>query len=96
MKFIFFLTFVTALFKGIVIIGVGNLLRNHFRTVVSMLIRRDIPENLIEPYKYDTAINAIRVIGLFVMLIGVGMIIVAFSTSIASFTMPSGNFNFNF
>jgi hypothetical protein len=96
MKFIFFLNFLGALCKGIVIMGVGNLLRNHFRTVVSMLVRREIPETLIEPYNYDRAINAIRVIGLFVMLIGVGLIVVSFATFIASLTMPSGNFNFNF
>ncbi|MCU4164433.1 hypothetical protein [Carboxylicivirga caseinilyticus] len=96
MKFILFITFLTSLAKAGLLIGLGILLKNHFETVLSTLIRKPIPEDLIERYSYEKMKEVIRWIGIFVMILGIGMAVIGLSTLIMGFQMPMNNFNFNF
>nr|WP_321412123.1 hypothetical protein [uncultured Carboxylicivirga sp.] len=40
--------------------------------------------------------EVIRWIGIFVMILGIGMAVIGLSTLIMGFQMPMNNFNFNF
>ena len=96
MKIIFFFTFLVTLAKGCLWISIGTLINKHFETVLSMITRKPLPENLIHPEKLDLARQSIKWVGLFIVLIGVGLLISGLVTLIASFSVPSSNLNFNF
>ena len=96
MKFILFITFLTSLAKAGLLIGLGVLLKNHFEALLATLIRKPIPEDLIEKYSYDKMREVIKWIGIFVIILGVGMAIIGLSTLVMGFQMPMNNFNFNF
>lgn len=96
MKFTFFMTFLISVFKAWLWISSGILLRSHFETVLNLIIRKPVPEGLIEAEKYEMTKRNIRVIGSLLIAIGIGLIIMAFTVWYMSFQVPSNNFKINF
>lgn len=96
MKIVLFFTFLLSLAKAGLWIAVGTLISKHFETLLSLIIRKPVPEDLIKPEKLIEANKVVNWIGIFILLIGIGLAIVGFVTFIASLGMPSTNFNFKF
>jgi hypothetical protein len=96
MKIIFFFTFLLSLAKAGLWIGIGTLISKHFDTALSLIVRKPVPEDLIKPERLEVANQVIRWIGIFIIIIGIGLAVSGFVTFIVSFRMPSGNFKFNF
>ena len=92
MKLIFIFTFLIALFKGGILIGVGVLLRYHFVTFVSLIRRKELPDNLIWSGDYKRAMAVIRTIGLLITLTGVAIILLGLASLIVALSMPGGEF----
>jgi hypothetical protein len=61
-----------------------------------MILRKPIPDNLINPEDFQKTKSVINVIGILLILIGIGTMIIGLSSMIAGFSMPSPNFNFKF
>ncbi|MCT4588117.1 MAG: hypothetical protein N4A71_09875 [Carboxylicivirga sp.] len=95
MNFILFITFLLTACKGGLWIGLGVLIRNHFDAILSMLLRKPIPENLIAETDKEKIDKVIRIIGLLIIGIGVGTVIIALSTLFAGSRMTN-NFHLNF
>ncbi len=96
MKFFFFLTFLISVAKGGISVGIGILLRKHFDTILSLIIRKPIPEGLIDKNKHESVLKIMEWIGLFVIIIGVLTVFFAFATLFTGNSMTNGNFNFKF
>ncbi len=95
MKFIFFLTFIVSALKGGLWILLGIIIKNHFDTAISLILRKPLPENLISPNNKKAIDLYIYKIGQILIIIGWIIILTAFSSWIVSFSMPGNNFNFN-
>jgi len=95
MKFILFFTFIITICKGGIWIGFGVLIRNHFDTILSMIIRKPLPDGLIPSMNNEKIQKVIKLIGLLIIAIGISTIILGLSTMIAGHNM-SNNFNFKF
>lgn len=93
MKFILFITFILTVCKGGILIGIGILIRNHFDAVLTMILRKPLPENLIPSMDNEKIQKVIRIIGLLIIVIGISTITAGLSTMIVGNSM-SNNFNF--
>ena len=91
-----FFSFLLSICYGGIWISVGLLVKNHLETVLSMILRKPNPENLINPEDFQKAKSVINVIGILLILIGIGTIVIGLSSMIAGFSMSSPNFNFKF
>jgi hypothetical protein len=89
-----FLTFLLSICYGGIWISIGVLLRNHFETILSMIIRKPIPDNLIDPINFLKTKNVIKVIGVFLVIIGILTMIAGLTTFIVSCITPYSSFNF--
>ncbi len=97
MKFMLVFTFFLSICYGGIWISIGLLLLNHLETVLSMIFRKPIPDNLISPQNLNNAKNVINVIGVLSILIGIATIILGLNTMVTGFNMSNQpNFNFNF
>lgn len=95
MKFLLFITFLITTCKGGLLIGLGVLIRNHFDSILSVILRKPIPDNLISEVDKEKIDKVIRIIGLLIIAIGVGTVILALSTMLAG-TRMTNNFHLNF
>jgi len=96
MKFMMFLTFLLSACKGGIWIAGGLILRKHFDAFLSLILHKPAPENLV-PESENTEIRKIfDVIGLLLMGIGAIIVLTGFVSWIMSFSIPSGNFKFNY
>jgi hypothetical protein len=91
-----FFSFLLSICYGGIWIGLGLLVKNHLETVLSMILRKPIPDNLINPEDFQKTKSVINVIGILLILIGIGTMIIGLSSMIVSYSMPSPNFNFKF
>jgi len=89
MKLQLFIGFITLLAKGAAIICIGEIIRSHFETVISMIIRRPIPENLISPENYNRAKMIISIIGILIIISGIFVILLGL------FSLISGTIHFS-
>ena len=96
MKTFLFFTFLLSLTKSGLWISIGILVKNHFDTILSLIIRKPVPDNLIENSKLNSANNIIKWIGIFIIAIGIGVAVSALLTLIVSSRMPMSSFNFKF
>ena len=97
MKGVMFFTYLSVLAHAALWIGLGVLIRNHFETAISMIVRKPIPENLIGEEKFNAAHNVIRFIGGIMVIIGISKAIAVLASFIASLShLPTNNFNFKF
>jgi hypothetical protein len=96
MKTILFFTFLMALVKSGLYISIGILVMNHIETLLSLITRKPVPDNLIEKNNLTTFYIVTRWIGIFIIAIGVGIGITALVTLIMGFRMQTHTFNFNF
>ncbi|MCW3806877.1 hypothetical protein [Plebeiibacterium marinum] len=78
------------------IILLGILIKDYIETFISMIIRKPIPDNLIDEQRYNSIHRVIKWIGIMIILCGVGMALLSLSTLIMGFNMPMNNFNFKF
>ena len=62
MKFLYFFTFLLSLCKGGIWISLGILLRNHFETVLALIVREPLPEELIDSYDKSKVVAIIQFI----------------------------------
>ena len=85
-----------SLAKAGLVISIGVLINKHIDTVLSLIIRKPIPEYLISNERLAAANQVIKWIGIFIIIIGFGIAISSLSTIIASLSMPLNNFNFKF
>ena len=96
MKTFLFFTFLVSLAKSGLWISIGILIKNHLETLLSLLIRKPVPDNLIEKNNLETLNNVTKWIGIFIIVIGIGVALSAFATLIMGFRMPTNSFNFKF
>jgi len=80
MKIFAFFSFILSLAKAGLWIGVGLLVKNHFETVLNLIIRKPVPESLIEKEKLEMVNTIIKWVGIFIIVIGIGMALSAFTT----------------
>jgi len=95
MKFIFFLTFIVSALKGGIWIFFGILIKGHFDTILSLILRKPLPDGLISSDNKKTVDLYIHRIGQILIIIGVIIVLTAFASWIVSFNIPKNNFNFN-
>ena len=97
MKALLILSVLSSLLKGGFLICFGLLIRNYFEPFISMLIRREIPEGLINDRDYYRTMILIQIIGTIIIIVGVIVIIAIIITWIKSQNMmSSANFKFDF
>lgn len=96
MQWMFVFSFLLSICHGGIWIGIGLLVMNHLETFLSMILRKPIPENLINQEDYHKTRNVINAIGILLILVGIVTIIIGFATMIAGFRVPTPNFNFKF
>jgi hypothetical protein len=89
MKILLFFTFLLSLCTGGVLIGLGILLRNHFETIISLIVRKPFPDDLIIPDDYAKTKTTIRWIGSLVILLGIAKMIISLSTLMAGYWMTN-------
>ncbi len=94
MKALLFFTFFAALAKSGLWIGIGFLIKNHFNTLLSLIIRKPIPEDLIDANTLKNFNIIIKWIGIFIIIIGIAMALPAFATLKMGLSMPTLNINF--
>ncbi|MFB6319989.1 hypothetical protein [Saccharicrinis sp. FJH54] len=82
MRTFFFIPFLLSLAKAGLRISIGLLIKDHFETILSFIIRKPIPEGLIDQYQYEKARNIIKWIGIFIIIIGAAIAVTAFSTMV--------------
>ncbi|MFB6343259.1 hypothetical protein ACE01N_00310 [Saccharicrinis sp. FJH2] len=82
MRMFFFIPFLLSLAKAGLWISIGLLIKDHFETILSLIIRKPVPEGLIEQYHYEKVRNIIKWIGIFIIIIGAGIAVTAFSTMV--------------
>ncbi|MFY0630135.1 MAG: hypothetical protein JXR05_07115 [Flavobacteriaceae bacterium] len=95
MKTILFFTFLISLAKSTIWILIGVLIKNHFETFWSLIIRRPVPENLINEDKLQVTNKLIHAIGVLFITIGVVLILVAIVTMSTSLSIANASNNFN-
>jgi flagellar biosynthesis protein FlhB len=96
MKTFLFFTFLVSLAKSGLWISIGILIKNHLETLLSLIVRKPLPDHLIEENKLETFNQVTKWIGLFIIIIGIGFALSALATLIMGFNMPTSNFNFKF
>ncbi len=96
MKSLLFFTFLSGLAKSIMIIFLGILIKDHIETLISMIIRKPIPDGLIDEQKYNSIHSVIKWIGIMIIILGVGQALMSLMTLFMGFNMPMNNFNFQF
>lgn len=96
MKAFLLFTFLVSLAKSGLWISMGILIKNHLETVLSLVLRKSVPNNLIEKNNLETVNNITNWIGIFIIVIGVGIALSAFATLVMGFRMPTNSFNFKF
>ncbi len=89
MKLFFILSFILTFAKAGLWIGIGTLISKHFDTLVFFLVRKPIPEGLIESKRLESAKTVIKWIGIFIILVGVGVAITGIASLMASFYTPT-------
>ena len=94
MKTFLFFTFLVSLAKSGLWISIGILVKNHFETLLSLLIRKPVPDNLIESNSLKAFNTVTKWIGIFIIVIGIGIALSALSTLTMGFRMPMNNFKF--
>lgn len=75
---------------------VGILIKNHLDAFLSLLTRKSMPSDVIEQSKVEPLNKVIRWVGLFIILFGIGMALMATAVFFMGSSMPTGNFNFKF
>ena len=93
---ILFLTFLVAQVKAGLLISLGVLIRSHLDTVLSLIIRKPIPEDLISAERLSAASQVIRWIGFFIIALGIALAIVSLATLMVGLSMPTNTYNFKF
>jgi hypothetical protein len=96
MKTFLVFTFLASLAKSGLWISIGILVKDHFETLLSLLIRKPVPDNLIENNHLEAFKSVTKWIGIFIILVGIGLALSAFTTLIMGFRMPTHSFNFKF
>ena len=95
MKFISFVSFLLTVIKGGILIGIGIIIKDHFNTFISKIVRGPIPKevNIDGNNKLD---KIIRFIGLLIIILGSTIIIMSLSTWIIGKPSQSNGFNLKF
>jgi|GEM_PF-2374275 hypothetical protein len=71
MSGIFFISFLTGLMKGALLIAVGLLISRYFETLLGLIRRKQDSEEVTDTYNYHKMITLIKIIGYIIMLMGV-------------------------
>ena len=61
-----------------------------------MVLRKPIPDNLINPDDFASTKNVINAIARLFIFVGIGTMVVGLATMIAGWDIPNPNFNFKF
>ena len=93
MKSAVFFTFLLSLAKAGLWISIGILFRKHIITILSLIIRRPIPDGLINAEELENTIKVVKWIGLFLILIGAGIALIGIITLTLSNTVPNVRFH---
>ena len=92
MEFNFFFTFVFSLAKAGLWISIGILVSKHMDTLLSLIIRRPLPEGLIKPEKLNSAKKVIKWIGIFTIIFGFGVALSGLATFVVRILSTLLNF----
>lgn len=96
MRFILFISFLVALAKSGILILIGVLIKNHLDALLFLLTRKSMPSEVTEQSKAEALNKVTRWLGLFIILLGIGMALSATTVFFMGSSMPAGNFNFKF
>jgi hypothetical protein len=76
-----------SLAKSCLLISIGLLVGFHLETVLSLIIRKPIPENLISAERLNSVSEVIKWIGIFIIITGVVIAISSLVTLVVSLGM---------
>ncbi len=96
MKLVLLFTFLVSLAKGGLWIAAGTLIKSHIGPLMAFIMRKPIPEDLIDKHKYEAFMNIVKWIGILLIIIGIGVAVIGFVTFVVSFRIPTNSFNFKF
>ena len=82
MRTFIFIPLLISLAKAGLWISIGLLIKDHFDTILSLIIRKPVPEDLIDQYHDEKVRNIIKWIGIFIIIIGAGIAVTSFSTMV--------------
>jgi len=94
MKLFLFITFLITIAKGGIWIGIGIIIRKHFDALLTLILRKPLPEGIISKEQHESMNKIIEWIGLCIITIGVLTIFFGLITLISGSSMTHGNFNF--
>ncbi|WP_243345507.1 hypothetical protein [Parabacteroides sp. FAFU027] len=95
MSGIFFISFLTGLMKGALLIAVGLLISRYFETLLGVIRRKQEPEETPDNYQYHKMISLIKIIGYIIMLMGVINLLLVMITLIFMNGHGMGNMHLN-
>jgi archaellum biogenesis protein FlaJ (TadC family) len=96
MKTFLLFAFLTSLAKSGLWITVGVLIKNHLESLLSLVTRKSMPNDIIEKNDFDKLNNVTKWIGLFIIFVGIGLALSAIVTFIMGLNMPTNRFNLKF
>ena len=96
MKISFIISLFITLCKGGAWIGLGILLRDHFDSFITLVTRRNVPEDQSYTDFSGQAMRIIKLVGLLFMLLGIAVIVMGLVTVIMGSRFGFTNADFKF
>ena len=96
MKTLLFFAFLGSLAKSGLWITVGILIKNHLESTLTLVTRKPMPNDIIEKNNFEKLTNVTKWIGIFIIIVGIGLALSAIATFIMQYTMSTNRVNFSF
>jgi len=96
MSGIFYISFLTGLMKGALLIAVGLLISRYFETLLGLIRRKQNSEEIPDNYNYHKMISLIKIIGYIIMLMGIINLLLSMITLIFMNGHGMSNIHLNF
>ncbi len=96
MKFILLNALIVTIAKSGLLICLGFIIMNHFESTLSLISRKPLPDNLIQPQNLEALNKVLKWVGICIIVLGISMAINGLAIIFWGVNMPSNSFNFNF
>ncbi|MCU4157830.1 hypothetical protein J1N10_17785 [Carboxylicivirga sp. A043] len=96
MKFFILNAFIISIAKSGLLICLGLIIMNHFESTLSLISRKPLSDNLIQPQNLEALNKVLKWVGICIIVLGISMAINGLATIFVGMNMPSKSFNFNF
>lgn len=96
MKTLLFFSLLLSLAKSGLWITVGILIKNHLESTLTLLTRKPMPDGIIEKNNFEKLTKVTKWIGIFIIIVGIGLALSAIATFIMQYTMSMNRPNLPF